>query len=150
MKLWDKVDKTPSCWVWTAYRNAGGYGLVGRGGKSYLAHRMAYEELVGPIPAGLCVLHRCDNPACIRPDHLFLGSRGDNNRDRDRKGRNRMQVAGRWTTRGSDNLRSVLDEEKIRLIRASTKSVKEIAEEFGIGKTTVFDVRNRNTWKHIK
>lgn len=77
------------CIEWTKARNRKGYGVSGIPGtrKTTLAHRLAWERENGPIPIGLCVLHRCDNPACVNPDHLFLGSISDNNTDMAKKGR---------------------------------------------------------------
>lgn len=89
-RFWSKVDRSGDCWMWTASRNASGYGRFGgsNSGGSYLAHRMCWELHNGPIPDGLCVLHRCDNPACVNPAHLWLGTRDDNNKDKTAKGRN--------------------------------------------------------------
>ena len=88
------VVRPDECWVWTRGRTAYGYGSIhgiGRNGGNGYAHRLSYETFVGPVPDGMCVLHRCDNPPCINPDHLWLGTRTDNMRDRDRKGRQRNQ-----------------------------------------------------------
>lgn len=75
------------CAEWTGRRNRGGYGLTRACGKPLLAHRQAWAIAFGPIPDGLCVLHRCDNPPCCEPTHLFLGTRADNMRDMALKGR---------------------------------------------------------------
>ena len=92
-RLWLKVHKTDGCWLWThALRN--GYGGIGAGGKCggmLYAHRLTWSDRYGPIPAGMCVLHRCDVPACVKPEHLFLGTKGDNSRDMAAKGRWRNQ-----------------------------------------------------------
>lgn len=92
-RFWPKVQKTDCCWEWTGYVMPNGYGTFGRGraieGKVY-AHRFAYEALVGPIPVGQHVCHRCDNRRCVRPDHLFLGTQRDNMRDMVAKGRKRV------------------------------------------------------------
>lgn len=87
-----KVKKTETCWLWTAGLDKDGYGkfAIGLGGKAQIhtrAHRFAYEIFVGPIPVGMVVCHRCDNPPCARPEHLFLGTPKDNNDDKVTKGR---------------------------------------------------------------
>lgn len=84
-----RFDKSSGCWVWTGSTNNKGYGDCNLRGpfKSRLAHRVMYEIIFGPIPEGLHVCHRCDNPPCANPEHLFLGTRFDNMQDASRKGR---------------------------------------------------------------
>lgn len=89
---WRKVHVTPDCWLWTAGLDKDGYGkfAIGLGGHAQIhtrAHRFAYEVFVGTIPDGYVVCHRCDNPPCVRPDHLFAGTSLDNNDDKVAKGR---------------------------------------------------------------
>ena len=92
-RFWDKVDKSGDCWLWTASCRPNGYGQIGIGSRSdgsrtvVLAHRLAYELQIGVIPDGICVLHRCDNPKCVRGSHLFLGSQADNMADKVAKNR---------------------------------------------------------------
>lgn len=87
-RFWAKVDRSSDgCWEWTGGRFDEGYGTIRVAGRSLKTHRVAWELVQGAIPEGLCVCHRCDNPPCCRPDHLFLGTREENNRDRDEKGR---------------------------------------------------------------
>jgi hypothetical protein len=98
-RFWDKVRKQDGdgCWEWTANTNNQGYGFIGSGPpqrKPLLAHRVSFEIAFGPIATGMCVLHRCDNPLCVRPDHLFLGTLRDNTQDSIAKGRCRLRYAG--------------------------------------------------------
>jgi len=85
------------CWVWLGYKNPKGYGQInlGRPRKLRLVHCLSWELAYGPLPVGLCVLHHCDTPACVRPDHLFLGTRVDNNADMRAKGR-ASKPPNRW------------------------------------------------------
>lgn len=87
-RFWIKVRRSrgKGCWLWGAGCFASGYGAFAWNGKTWRAHRLMWELTNGPIPAGMHVLHTCDTPACVRPDHLFLGTHGDNMRDRWRKG----------------------------------------------------------------
>jgi hypothetical protein len=86
-RFWSKVDQSGDCWIWTATRSGKGYGQFGVDGRLVIAHRWAYEAERGSIPPGLFVCHRCDVPACVRPDHLFLGTAKENSEDMVRKGR---------------------------------------------------------------
>lgn len=85
-RFWGRVEKTDGCWLWRAGTNRG-YGIAWVGGRIKKAHRVSWEEVNGPIPPGMFVCHRCDNPPCVRPSHLFLGTNADNMRDMSEKGR---------------------------------------------------------------
>lgn len=91
-RFWERVLKTQSCWVWTGGKRRKGYGCLEWEGKKRGAHRVSWELHFGPVPDGLHVLHRCDNPPCIRPEHLFLGTNLENHADRVAK--LRMRQAG--------------------------------------------------------
>lgn len=90
-RLWFSVSKSDDCWEWTGACFPNGYGHIVQGGKHLLTHRVSYELAFGAVPDGLCVLHRCDNRRCVRPDHLFLGTHQENMDDMRKKGRSRHQ-----------------------------------------------------------
>jgi len=89
--FWAKTQKTHDCWLWQAAKNHNGYGIVSRRTGNQLAHRVAWALVNGPIPDGLYVLHKCDTPACVNPDHLSLGTQMENMRDMVNKGRSAKQ-----------------------------------------------------------
>lgn len=125
------------CWAWVGATRQG-YGVIGRGGRSeglVYAHRLAWELAYGPVPAGMCVLHRCDNRPCTNPDHLWLGSRGDNNRDMVAKGRH---VGTRRLTAA-----------QVREIRLSPDSARTLAGRFGVSPSAIYQVRSRRNWGHV-
>ena len=138
--FWNKVDKTSSCWLWTGLTHPFGYGRIGINKVKYLTHRLSYIIHFGPIPKGMCVCHRCDNPKCVNPQHLFLGSRLDNNLDRTAKDR---------TFKGSQVTKSKLLEHQILEIRQSTESVKSLAKKYKVSGSTIYAIRNRTNWRHI-
>jgi hypothetical protein len=88
-KFWARVDKTDGCWLWMAYLKENGYGMATYGGKALSAHRVAWFYTHGEVPRELDICHHCDNRRCVRPDHLFVGTRKDNMQDAKRKGRTR-------------------------------------------------------------
>jgi len=105
-RFWAKVQKTDGCWIWQGDRFAYGYGRIKVRPRTLLAHRVSWEIAHGPIPPGLFVCHHCDNPPCVNPAHLFLGTCDDNIRDRDRKGR------GGWSA-GSAHYLAKLSEPEV-------------------------------------
>ena len=131
------------CLVWTGVTQRFGYGRVGHRGRLLFVHRLAWEDANGPIPNGLCVLHRCDNPACFNPNHLFLGTLADNNRDRDEKGR---------SAKGSGNGFAKLDEEQVSEIKvrlASGETQASLAMEFAVNYRTISTIAVGRAWKHV-
>ena len=157
-RFWSKVEKTDTCWNWTGAKFNHGYGQFM---ERKLAHRVAWELANGPIPDGLCVLHRCDQPLCVRTDHLFLGTRADNNRDRSRKGRTARQTGERhWSrrypervSRGEQHVSAKLDEARVRAIRvlaADGYTKAALSRHFSISESAVHFVVNHHTWDHVK
>lgn len=138
--------------MWTAYRNEDGYGVCGYGPLLRKAHRVAWELTYGPIPERLCVCHRCDNPPCCNPAHLFLGTKADNAADRDAKGRGYTPPPDAPPPPvhfGEANVNAKLRREdvlKIREARANGATLREIARTFGVGKSTIFSVVRGHTW----
>jgi HNH endonuclease len=137
------LDKSGDCWVWTGRLLRSGYGHF-YAGKAWRAHRYAFEAYVGPT-GGLHVLHRCDNPPCCNPAHLFLGTPADNAADKAAKGR-----TGREKRMGSGNGLAKLDDDAVRLIRASHLSAATLAAQFGVSKVAINYARNRTTWSHVE
>jgi len=129
------------CWLWEG-RTVKGYGVFGWDGSPTYAHRFSWTTYVGEIPDGLCVLHRCDNTFCVNPEHLFLGDRPANNKDRHEKGRFARQ-------QGSQHGRSKLTEDEARQIQKSTLPGSELMELYGISKAQVSAIRTRRGWKHL-
>lgn len=142
-RFWNKVRFTEGCWIWVSKRRPDGYGLFCFGRDQQRAHVVSWVDSFGPIPEGLCVLHQCDNPPCVRPDHLFLGTRGDNAADCVAKGRCPVGEQ-RWNARLNAEL--VI---QIRQLVDSGSRQCEVAARFGITKQMVYEVVHRRNWRHI-
>lgn len=146
-RFWSFVLKSEGCWIWTGWKKNGRYGTFSLSGKHIQAHRLSWEWANGPIPEGLCVLHRCDNPACVNPDHLFLGTHADNMRDMIAKGRRKFAPPT-----GTAHWRAKLDPDKVRIIRRwrGSRTAESTAEAFGVSHATIEDVWAGRTWGHVK
>lgn len=149
--FWAKVSKADgdSCWGWTGALISTGYGLISVRGELTLAHRYSYTVNVSPIPDGLHVLHRCDNPKCVRPDHLFLGTNNDNIADRVAKGRGRGPRPG---LAGEKNRNAKLTADAVRRMRilaASGVSHLAISKQFSVSRTTANRIINRKSWASV-
>lgn len=149
-RLLSKVDTTDSnsCWNWTGSKNHKGYGRVSYrlNGKEVklAAHRLSYALKHNTDPANLLVCHSCDNPGCINPDHLFLGTVKDNNRDAFNKKRNK--------TIGERNKKLTTEQvvEIKRLLKDSTISDYNLSKQFNINPGTIFNIKNGLTWKDVE
>lgn len=140
-RFWEKVDKTFGCWFWTGATYPKGYGLFTFQGRTWRTNRFIWTVTFGAVPEGLFVCHRCDNPSCVKPDHLFLGTHQDNMADMTRKSR-----------RGKGSARGKLTPQTVRGIRTALKGTStqhEIARQFGVNQSTIRDIKHRYTWKHV-
>lgn len=148
-KFWSRVRKGIGCWIWGGSKNSMGYGLFHiRRGYSVYAHRAVWAMARGPIPTGMCVLHKCDNPPCVRLSHLWIGSQSENVQDMHKKGRNtirglkgEMHPSAKMT---GDDVR------KVRGMRGLGFSLKDIARQFSISTTQAHDIARGKSWGHIK
>lgn len=131
------------CWIWKAGIKADGYGFLWiKKGNTVLAHRLSYELFVGQIPKGLFVCHRCDNPPCVNPDHLFLGTHAENMAD--------CAIKGRYPDRkGEKHPMAKLTEPMVLEILRSSESHKELAERFGISQGNISQIKTGSSWNHI-
>lgn len=148
------VQKGEGCWVWTAatVNKAKLYGVFYAARRNWLAHRVAWLLANGEIPDGLYVCHHCDNPRCVRPDHLFLGTCSDNMRDASGKGRMFGQRPADDTIRGERHGIAKLDEAAVRELRAlhaSGATVTSLARKFGVSRRAIDFVLSRETWGHV-
>jgi hypothetical protein len=138
-RFWNKVKQSENCWEWTAGIINKGYGRFRVGEKLYLAHRYSWELHSGlPLSDDICVLHKCDNPLCVNPEHLFLGTQADNSADRNAKKRNH----------------TILSETDVISIRAlyfwSGFSQKDISKEYNVSVSTICHITKGTTWNLIR
>lgn len=155
-RFWSKVDTSGDCWIWTgrfkSKQPEEHYGLFYLGGRDILAHRVAYQLTHSPIPDGLFVCHRCDNPPCCNPAHLFPGDQLVNMHDMAAKKRHWQYRRPEMQLRGERVKNAKLTEDQVREIRALARSgvvQREIARRFGIDQKTAGQVIRRKTWKHV-
>lgn len=136
------VNKDGDCWVWSGSRNQCGYGRFGLNRGHVLAHRFAYQIENGYIPEGMEVCHTCDNPACVRPSHLFLGTHAENMADSRIKGRSAKQA-------GTANPRAKLTENDVLRIRASCETATELSRQYAVTPQMIARIRLRKAWRHV-
>lgn len=154
----DRIKKLDNgCWEWQGNCNNQGYGVLRVNHKMKMAHRHSYEYFKGEIPKGVLVCHTCDNPKCVNPDHLFLGTHYDNNHDRSLKGRSGKRVYSeserkRYSLmfRGENQTNAKLTEkEAIEIYSNKTLSNGQLAKKYGVSKSLVKNIRHKRAWRHI-
>jgi hypothetical protein len=134
-RFWSRVLKTDNCWEWQGCPNSEGYGYVKVNKRGWLAHRFAYVLTYGPIPGGLKVRHKCDNPICVRPSHLLLGTQKDNMQDCHRRGR--AYIGPRGPTKLTPAQRRTIHR------RANAgENTYDLGREFGISQPRVSQIKN--------
>lgn len=148
LSYWTLTDQNTDCIEWQGARSPSGYGIINREGKTYRAHRVAWELSRGDIPKGMNVLHRCDNPPCCNVGHLFLGTKADNSKDMVLKGRHRNGLM-----LGISNPACKLSDEDVRQIKETQSRSKRVgallARRFGVSKTVINAIKRGELWKHI-
>lgn len=164
-RFWSKVDKSAgpdACWLWTAYKCSRGYGQFKLGRRMIKAHRAAWVITNGTIPlCRISACHKCDNPPCCNPAHLFLGTQKDNADDMEKKGRGKhikgdshySRIQPERLARGESNGWAKLVASQVLEIRSlyatGTTTQTAIAERFGVSQGTIGQIINRKNWKHI-
>lgn len=131
-RLWANIDKSGDCWLWQGHVDSNGYPQIRADGVKDMVYRVVYRLLVGPIPEGQVIMHKCDTPRCCNPDHLVAGTQMQNLQDCKAKGRN---------ARGSRHGLSKLTDDQVAYIHASPKSQQKVADELGVSRSLVGLIR---------
>lgn len=141
-RFWAKVNKRgpDDCWEWTACTLKSGYGQFKIGNSNYIATRVSYA-IANEDPGGLCVCHECDNPRCVNPSHLWLGTFQEDMKDRDQKKRQ---------ARGEGSGSSVLTETQVREILGSRERQQVLADRYGVADCTISCIKRGESWKHLE
>lgn len=143
-RFWEKVQKTPDgCWQWLACTDRKGYGLFSIRSKHRGAHRVSWEIANGrSVPAGLVVMHSCDSPGCVNPEHLSVGTGLENNADKVAKGRHPEGAAASFPKK--------LDRNDVLVIRTASATSAALSRQFGISESMIRAVRSRKAWAHVE
>lgn len=143
-----RVVRSGDCWVWTGAVDRHGYGQMRVEGRTTYVHRVVADEVLGPLEPGEAVCHRCDNPPCVRPDHLFIGSQADNLADMTAKGHRRNLPP----QPGELHPRHRLTAEQVREIRrrrAAGEKLTDLGREFSVTKAHIGNIAARRLWKSL-
>lgn len=139
-----KVNNDTGCWEWLGFKGLNNYGQFSIGGRTVLAHRASFLIFNGDLVRGMCVCHRCDNPMCVNPVHLFQGTRSDNMQDCIKKGRRNSKGA-----EGVKHHRSVFADDDIRSIRNSSDTRRNLADKYGVTTSAIGQILRGVSWRHI-
>lgn len=148
-RFWSHVDKSGDCWIWKAYCNKRGYGQFGHFDKVLKAHRVAYEITYGKVPNNLEVCHHCDNPSCVNPKHLFLGTHSDNMQDESRKGRCYLQKHPELRQGEKHPLAKLTEQQVIEIRQSKGFTQEQLAKKYGVCRWMIRRILSRLAWKHI-
>lgn len=144
-RIWPRLSPSGECMVWTGARTSTGYGSMTVDGKRWKSHRYAYTLTFGPIPAGMDVLHSCDNPPCCNPAHLSIGNASENARQMVSRGRH----GGGYGESGEAHHQAKLTAEEVIAIRSSPATEKATADRYGVSASTVHAIRHRKIWRNL-
>lgn len=156
--FWARIDCTATCWLWRGQFDPDGYGVVNLYGETR-CHRLMWRLAYGPIPKGLWVLHHCDTPGCVRPDHIYLGHGLQNAADRAQRHRTAMgerngsRLYPERLVRGEANARAKLTADAVCAIRAADfnepGAVTHLAKLYQVDRTTIYKARRGQAWRHV-
>lgn len=141
--FYERIEKTESCWIWKGSKIKSGYGIISFGGKPISAHRLSWKIHHEEIGSDMIVRHLCNNPICVNPEHLAIGTHQDNSDDRVKAGN---------SGKGSQNCNSSLNEEDIKKIKNLLVlgiSGAEIGRRFNVSRTTINNIKKQRTWRHV-
>jgi hypothetical protein len=147
-RLWKRVKKTPTCWLWAGGKNCKGYGVISYQGTEISTHRASWIVSHGEIPPGRHVLHKCDVRNCVRPAHLFLGDQISNNADMRAKGRQSRHGGARGVKHWAAKM-TPTTVERCRAAYARGVGIHELARRFNLAPSGIFGIVNRTTWKEV-
>lgn len=142
--FWQKVDKSGECWNWKGAKFNSGYGMVRYQKKNYCAHRLSYAMVHGGVPGGMIVCHKCDNPTCVNPAHLFAGTHKDNSQDMMKKGR-------KHDSSGENNGQAKLNKVQVTEIRHTYAlgniTCEELAKKYGVSSSLIGMIASGKSWR---